>query len=275
MAPSSVRRRRPALLRQHACTPRPSPDPPRRPDPRAHPRYGRTTEKRRLDQPAPSRTGAAHRRNHRCHYSSHRLRHGPRRPLRRRRSLHLHVSARPQSAHRTIGDQVPYVPQSQDDQAFLAQAIELSRHALEDEGKTPFGALVVIDGKVIATGTSSVVELRDPTAHAEVMALRAAGAELGRHLMEDAVMYASSEPCPMCLVACYWARIPRLVYAANSHDVAVNGFEDLQFYRQLALPNAERTLLAETAADGEAREIAAASLASWADKLPFPVEPKI
>lgn len=107
------------------------------------------------------------------------------------------------------------------------------------------------------------------------MALRAAGAELGRHLMEDAVMYASSEPCPMCLVACYWARIPRLVYAANSHDVAVNGFEDLQFYRQLALPNAERTLLAETAADGEAREIAAASLASWADKLPFPVEPKI
>ncbi|MFD7003593.1 nucleoside deaminase [Streptomyces mirabilis] len=170
---------------------------------------------------------------------------------------------------------MPYVPQSQDDQAFLAQAIELSRHALEDEGKTPFGALVVIDGKVIATGTSSVVELRDPTAHAEVMALRAAGAELGRHLMEDAVMYASSEPCPMCLVACYWARIPRLVYAANSHDVAVNGFEDLQFYHQLALPNAERTLLTETAADGEAREIAAAALASWADKLPFPVEPKI
>ncbi|MFE2567557.1 nucleoside deaminase [Streptomyces mirabilis] len=170
---------------------------------------------------------------------------------------------------------MPYVPQSQDDQAFLAQAIELSRHALEDEGKTPFGALVVIDGKIIATGTSSVVELRDPTAHAEVMALRAAGAELGRHLMEDAVMYASSEPCPMCLVACYWARIPRLVYAANSHDVAVNGFEDLQFYRQLALSNAERTLLAETAADGEARAIAAAALASWADKLPFPVEPKI
>jgi tRNA(Arg) A34 adenosine deaminase TadA len=170
---------------------------------------------------------------------------------------------------------VPYVPQSQEDQTFLAQAIELSRHALEDEGKTPFGALVVIDGKVIATGTSSVVELRDPTAHAEVMALRAAGTELGRHLMEDAVMYASSEPCPMCLVACYWARIPRLVYAANSHDVAVNGFEDLQFYRQLAAPNAERTLLAETAADGEAREIAVAALAGWADKLPFPVEPKL
>ncbi|MGW2819431.1 nucleoside deaminase [Streptomyces sp. NPDC001443] len=168
-----------------------------------------------------------------------------------------------------------YVPQNQDDQAFLAQAIELSRHALEDEGKTPFGALVVIDGKVIATGTSSVVELRDPTAHAEVMALRAAGAELGRHLMEDAVMYSSSEPCPMCLVACYWARIPRLVYAATSRDVAVNGFEDLQFYRQLTVSNAERTLLAETAVDGEVREIATKALASWADKLPSPVEPKL
>jgi guanine deaminase len=170
---------------------------------------------------------------------------------------------------------VPYVPETDQDHAFLTQAIELSRHALEDEGKTPFGALVVIGGEIVGTGTSSVVELHDPTAHAEVMALRAAGAKLGRHLMEDAVMYASSEPCPMCLTACYWARIPRLVYAATSHDVAANGFEDLQFYRQLALPNAERTLVAETAAGGETQEVAAAALSSWADKLPFPVEPKL
>jgi tRNA(Arg) A34 adenosine deaminase TadA len=176
---------------------------------------------------------------------------------------------------RLFGEQVPYVHQSQGDQVYLAQAIELSRRALVDEGKTPFGALVVIKGNVIATGTSSVVELRDPTAHAEVMALRTAGANLGRHLMEDAVLYASSEPCPMCLVACYWARIPRLVYAANSHDVALNGFEDLQFYRQLSVPNAERTLLTETVAHGELRKTAVAALASWADKLPFPVEPKL
>ncbi|MGW1159139.1 nucleoside deaminase [Streptomyces sp. NPDC002513] len=170
---------------------------------------------------------------------------------------------------------MPYVPETAQDHAFLTQAIKLSRHALEDEGKTPFGALVVIDGEVVGTGTSSVVELHDPTAHAEVMALRAAGAELGRHLMEDAVMYCSSEPCPMCLVACYWARIPRLVYAATSHDVAVNGFEDLQYYRQLALPNAERALLDETAAGNEARDVAIAALSHWADKLPFPVEPKL
>lgn len=170
---------------------------------------------------------------------------------------------------------MPYAPETPQDHDFLTQAIELSRHALEDEGKTPFGAIVVIDGEVVATGTSSVVELRDPTAHAEVMALRAAGTKLGRHLMEDAVMYSSSEPCPMCLTACYWARVPRLVYAATSHDVAVNGFEDLQFYRELTLPNAERTLLTETSAGGESREIAASALVGWADKLPFPVEPKL
>ena len=170
---------------------------------------------------------------------------------------------------------MPFSPETPEDHAFLTQAIELSRHALEDEGKTPFGALVDIDGDVVGTGTSSVIELRDPTAHAEIMALRAAGGRLGNHLMEGAVMYSSSEPCPMCLVACYWARVSRLVYAATSHDVAVNGFEDLQYYRELSVPNADRNLLVETPAGGESREIAAAALASWADKLPFPVEPKL
>ncbi|MFJ9707003.1 nucleoside deaminase [Streptomyces sp. NPDC101234] len=170
---------------------------------------------------------------------------------------------------------MPFSPEIPEDHAFLAQAIELSRHALEDEGKTPFGALVVIDGEVVGTGTSSVIELRDPTAHAEVMALRAAGSKLGRHLMEGSVMYSSSEPCPMCLVACYWARVSRLVYAATKQDSAVNGFEDLQFYRELTVPNAERTLLEETAVGGEVREIAAAALAGWAEKMPFPVEPKL
>ncbi|MGW5861927.1 nucleoside deaminase [Streptomyces sp. NPDC055239] len=170
---------------------------------------------------------------------------------------------------------MPYAPETEQDRKFLEQAIAISRHSLQDEGKTPFGAVVVVDGEVVGTGTSSVVELQDPTAHAEVMALRDAGKRLGRHLMEDAVMYASSEPCPMCLTACYWARIPRLVYAATSHDVAANGFEDLRFYRELALPNAERRLLAEVAVQGDLRSTAAGSLAEWSAALPFPVEPKL
>src|SRR5260221_429665 len=83
-----------------------------------------------------------------------------------------------------------------------------------------------------------------------------AGTTLGRHLLEDGVMYASSEPCPMCLIACYWARLPRVVYAATSHDVATYGFEDLQFYREIALPSDQRSIR-EDAADGELREAAA------------------
>jgi tRNA(Arg) A34 adenosine deaminase TadA len=160
------------------------------------------------------------------------------------------------------------------DDSFLAQAIELSQHALRDEGKTPFGAILVIDGEVIAEGTSSVIELADPTAHAEVMALRNAGQSLGRHLFPDGVMYASSEPCPMCLVACYWARIPRLMFGANSHDVGMAGFEDLQLYRELAGPTNARSLKEEPA-DPALRAQAMRILKAWSDALPHPVEPKL
>jgi guanine deaminase len=162
---------------------------------------------------------------------------------------------------------------AEEDQRFLARAIELSRHALEDEGKTPFGAIVVIGGEIVSEGTSSVVELADPTAHAEVMALRNAGKRLGRHLLEDGIMYASSEPCPMCLVACYWARIPRLVFGATSHDVAENGFEDLQLYRELTYP-ADRRFLHEEVADGHLREQATEVLRLWSSALSEPVVPK-
>jgi tRNA(Arg) A34 adenosine deaminase TadA len=163
---------------------------------------------------------------------------------------------------------------SDEDEFFLQYAIDLSRHSLEDEGKTPFGAIVVVGGKIVGEGTSSVVELCDPTAHAEVMALRSAGSALQRHLFEDGVMYSSSEPCPMCLVACYWARLPRLLFGATSYDVAVNGFEDLQLYRELTYP-AERRQLREDSAEGGLRGQAVDVLRSWAERLPSPVEPKL
>jgi guanine deaminase len=159
------------------------------------------------------------------------------------------------------------------DRGYLQRAIDISRRALNDEGRTPFGAVVVVGDKVVGEGTSRVVELRDPTAHAEVMALRDAGANLGRHLLDDGVMYCSSEPCPMCLVACYWARVPRVVFAATSYDVATYGFEDLQFYRELTRPVGERAIQ-EDAADDDLRQTAAAGLRAWADQLSFPVEPK-
>jgi len=114
------------------------------------------------------------------------------------------------------------------DRSLLQRAIDLSRQAAPDEGTTPFGAVVLLDGVIVGEGTSQVVRLIDPTARAEVMAPRAASTALGRHLITGAIMYCSSEPCPMCLAACCWARIFRVVYAATSHDVATYGFEDLQ-----------------------------------------------
>jgi len=160
------------------------------------------------------------------------------------------------------------------DRFYLDHAIDVSRRALEKEGRTPFGAIIVIADQIVGEGTSSVVERQDPTAHAEVMALRHAGRNLGRQLMPDGVMYASSEPCPMCLVACYWARIPRLVFGATSHDVAVHGFEDLQLYRELTR-DARHRALREDAADDEQRHRATAVLAAWTDQLPEPVTPKL
>jgi Cytidine and deoxycytidylate deaminase zinc-binding region len=92
-----------------------------------------------------------------------------------------------------------------DDRRYLRMAVELSRSYRDDPRRGPFGAIVVGQGKVLGRGFNQVVELRDPSAHAEIMALRAAGGALGRHVLEDCVLYSSSEPCPMCLAACYWA----------------------------------------------------------------------
>ena len=88
------------------------------------------------------------------------------------------------------------------DENYLRMAVELSRRALEDQGKTPFGAILVLNGEVVSEGTSSVIELIDPSAHAEVMALRNAAQKLKSHLLPGSVLYSSSEPCPMCLTAC-------------------------------------------------------------------------
>ena len=170
---------------------------------------------------------------------------------------------------------MPYAPEQDQDRKFLDLAIENSRRSLAP-GSTakPFGAVVVVGGEVVGDGVNSVVAANDPTAHAEVMALREAGRRLGRYSMGDAVLYSSSEPCPMCLVACYWAGIPRVVYGATSRDAAANGHEDLRFYRELALPNAERRMLDEVAVEGTPRSEAVDILARWAAARPGPVEPK-
>jgi tRNA(Arg) A34 adenosine deaminase TadA len=150
-----------------------------------------------------------------------------------------------------------------DDRRYLRMAVKLSRSYRDDRRRWPFGAVVVGQGKVLGRGFNQVVELRDPSAHAEIMALRAAGGALGRHVLEDCVLYSSSEPCPMCLAACYWASVPRIVFAATSRDLAEYDFQDLAFYGQLRLP-AERRSMREDADVEELRQDALTAVRDWA-----------
>jgi len=125
---------------------------------------------------------------------------------------------------------------------FLAQAISLSAEHMRAKEGGPFGALVVREGKIIASGWNKVTSSNDPTAHAEVTAIRAAAASLGTFVLDGCVLYTSCEPCPMCLGAAYWARIERIVFAATRSDAAGIGFDDEELYRELTLPVASRKL---------------------------------
>ncbi|MFD7923481.1 nucleoside deaminase [Streptomyces sp. NPDC059740] len=152
--------------------------------------------------------------------------------------------------------------QTADPEALLQRAVDLSQQAV-DAGGRPFGALVVLDGRTVGEGRNRVAPANDPTAHAEIEALRAAGRSLGRPVLEGAVLYASSEPCPMCLAACYWAGVTRVVHAATTDDVAACGLADRRLYRELALPKESRALPAEQV-PGSVREEAVVVLRRWA-----------
>ena len=125
---------------------------------------------------------------------------------------------------------------------FLRRAIELATDNVRLGRGGPFGALVVREGEVLAEGVNQVTSACDPTAHAEVQAIRAACAKLERFDLRGCVLYASCEPCPMCLGAIYWARLDALYYAATRHDAAEAGFDDSLLYDELPKPDAERRL---------------------------------
>jgi guanine deaminase len=124
------------------------------------------------------------------------------------------------------------------DQDWLAEAIELAT-ANVAEGGGPFGAVVVADGRRLATGQNRVTRDNDPTAHAEVVAIRAACAERGDFSLAGATLYASCEPCPLCLAAALWSRVDRVLYAADRHDAARGGFDDRAFYELFATDRAD------------------------------------
>ena len=129
-----------------------------------------------------------------------------------------------------------------DPSVFMRRAIELSRSHMEAGEGGPFGAVVVKDGQVVAEGWNRVTSSHDPTAHAEVTAIREACARLGTFELRGCEIYTSCEPCPMCLSAIYWARLDRIWYANGQADAAAIQFDDAWLYREVALPLGERSL---------------------------------
>jgi guanine deaminase len=120
-----------------------------------------------------------------------------------------------------------------DDEDFLRHAIELAVESASTVGG-PFGAVVTRDGEILATGTNAVVSGCDPTAHAEVVALRASARALGTYVLSGCVLYASCEPCPMCLAASWWARVDRVVFGTGRDVAAEAGFDDAAVYAEVA-----------------------------------------
>lgn len=141
------------------------------------------------------------------------------------------------------------------DREYLRQAILLARQGVEDGRGGPFGCVIVRGGQVVGRGSNGVTSTNDPTAHAEIVAIRDACKQLGYYQLTDCVLYASCEPCPMCLGAIYWARPKRVVYAATRQQAAAAGFDDEFIYREIEVPQGERRIPFELSPDKGAEEV--------------------
>ena len=125
---------------------------------------------------------------------------------------------------------------------FMREAVRLSIKNVDEKNGGPFGAVIVKDGKIIGRGVNNVTSHNDPTAHAEMVAIREACAHLKDYQLTGCEIYCSCEPCPMCLGAIYWARPDKIYFANTKEDAAAIQFDDHFIYTELALPYTERTL---------------------------------
>lgn len=138
------------------------------------------------------------------------------------------------------------------EEQFMQEAIRLAEENNTTGNGGPFGAVIVKDGKIIARGHNEVTSSNDPTAHAEVVAIRNACATLGTFQLEGCEIYSSCEPCPMCLGAIYWARPSKIFFAATRADAAAAGFDDSLIYKEIALDPHLRMIPCEQILQGEA-----------------------
>ncbi len=146
--------------------------------------------------------------------------------------------------------------------AFMARAIQLSIEGVQSGRGGPFGAVIVNEGKIIAEAANQVTSTNDPTAHAEVLAIRKACEVLGCFELKNCELYTSCEPCPMCLGAIYWARLSLVYFANTAEDAAKIGFDDSFIYDQLKRPYSERRIPTIQIMRVEAL----AAFRAWADK---------
>jgi guanine deaminase len=128
------------------------------------------------------------------------------------------------------------------DNPFMARAIQLSLENVQLGVGGPFGAVIVKESHIVAEGANQVTSTNDPTAHAEVVAIREACRKLGVFDLQGCDIYSSCEPCPMCLAAIYWARLSRVYFANTDEDASKIGFDDSLIYRELAQPHSQRKI---------------------------------
>ena len=145
---------------------------------------------------------------------------------------------------------------------FMREAIRLSLQKMRANQGGPFGAVGVRQGKIIGRGWNRVTSANDPTAHAEVVAIREACRRLKTFRLDDCELYTSCEPCPMCLAAAYWARLKRIHFAGTRRDATDAGFDDGFLYREVARPVARRKVPMKQMLRGEARKV----FAEWKNK---------
>jgi guanine deaminase len=145
---------------------------------------------------------------------------------------------------------------------YLRRAIELAVQNVEQGRGGPFGAVIVRGGEIVAEAANHVTTLPDPTAHAEVLAIREAARKLGTHDLSGCTIYASCEPCPMCLGAIYWAHLDAVYFAAGRKDAAAAGFDDSFLYDEIPLPIERRSRPAIRLTDPES----AAPFLAWGAK---------
>jgi len=127
----------------------------------------------------------------------------------------------------------------EDNKSLLLRAVKLAEDGIA-KGGGPFGAVIAMDGIILAESVNRVVVNSDPTAHAEVLAIREAAAVMKSHDLKNCVLYCSCEPCPMCLGAIYWAGIQKVIYASDRHDAERAGFSDSYIYDEIMIEPSER-----------------------------------